>query len=116
MTNKFFICDVDDLAETGSRGFSVDFDGDTIAGFVVHKEGQYYAYCNSCPHTGAPLDWLEHQFLDMDGELVQCAVHDARFVIEDGKCIAGPCAGESLQPLKITLRDNKVFLVISSHC
>ncbi len=109
--NKLFICNVDDIEEPGSRGFSIEIDEEIIEGFVVLKDGQFFAYRNSCPHTGAPLDWVEHQFLDMDGALIQCAVHDARFIIDDGKCIAGPCAGDSLQKLEIIQQDKKLFML-----
>lgn len=108
--NKVFICETNKLTESSSRGFSVEVDEDVIEGFVVHKDGLYYAYQNSCPHTGSPLDWVEHQFLDMEGELIQCAVHDARFMIEDGKCIAGPCAGDSLQKLDIIQQGDALYL------
>ena len=110
MTPELFICNIDDLSEASSRGFSVQLDGESIVGFVVQKDGLFYAYLNTCPHTGAPLDWVEHQFLDLDGALIQCAVHDARFVIEDGECIAGPCAGESLQKLHIIQQDHALYL------
>lgn len=110
MTNSICIGSLDELSDPGSRGFSVESGGETINGFVVQKEGALYAYRNSCPHTGAPLDWVEHQFLDLDEALIQCAVHDARFKIENGECLAGPCVGESLQKLTVLATDNRLFL------
>jgi len=111
MMNKGFVCTVDAIADPGSRGFNVELDGENISGFVVQKDGLFHAYRNSCPHTSAPLDWVEHQFLDMEGALIQCAVHDARFEIESGLCLMGPCAGESLQKLNIFQQDEKLFLL-----
>lgn len=55
------------------------------------RDGELFAYRNSCPHTGSPLDWVEHQFLDLDGALIQCATHDARFLIDTRECVFGPC-------------------------
>jgi nitrite reductase/ring-hydroxylating ferredoxin subunit len=98
------------LSDPGSYGFEVYYAGETVEGFVVHFDGQYYAYRNSCPHTGAPLDWVEHQFLDADGTLIQCAVHDARFHIDSGECVFGPCPGESLSKLDICIKDNNIYL------
>lgn len=109
--NKIFICNQHDIEEPGSRSFTINQQQESIEGFIVHKDGQFFAYRNSCPHTGSPLDWVEHQFLDMDGALIQCAVHDARFMIEDGQCIAGPCVGESLQKLNILPHEGKLFLI-----
>ena len=101
---------LDALSDPGSRGFSVEHQGQPIDGFVVLKDGVLHAYRNACPHTGAPLDWVEHQFLDLDGSMIQCAVHDARFNIETGSCLAGPCVGESLQKLTVTEIDSRLFL------
>lgn len=85
----------------------------TIEGFVVHKDGQFYAYRNQCPHTGAPLDWVEHQFLDEDGALIQCALHDARFDIQSGVCVLGPCPGDVLYQLELEIRNDSVYLVLA---
>ncbi len=104
------ICKLEELDDPGSRGFSIEIDNDLIEGFVVLTDGQLYAYRNQCPHTGAPLDWVEHQFLDMDKQLIQCAVHDARFELDSGLCVAGPCTGEALTALKVEHDGNVVFL------
>ncbi|MFT5549363.1 MAG: nitrite reductase/ring-hydroxylating ferredoxin subunit [Gammaproteobacteria bacterium] len=109
-TNLTFICSNTELSDPASLGFSVEKNGEEIECFLVKKDGQYFAFRNSCPHTGSPLDWLEHQFLDLDGLHIQCAVHDARFVIETGKCVAGPCYGDSLKKLEIEVRNDGVYL------
>jgi len=70
-----------------------------------------YAYRNRCPHTGAPLDWQPHQFLDERGELIQCAIHGALFAIETGLCLRGPCAGRSLQALPVQLTDEGLLVL-----
>ena len=105
-----YICETDVLTDPGSYGFEVEHQGETVEGFLVYHDGQFYAYRNSCPHTGAPLDWVEHQFLDADGALIQCAVHDARFYIDSGECVFGPCPGESLDRLAIMVEGDKLFL------
>ena len=100
------------LDETGSRGFELEYQGATIAGFVVQQQAQIFAYRNSCPHTGAPLDWMEHRFLDLEAAFIQCAVHDARFEIDSGLCVSGPCPGASLQSLAVEQEDGKVYLLL----
>jgi len=104
------ICALSQLDDPGSYGFSVELAGEQVEGFVVRNDGQYFAYRNSCPHTGSPLDWVEHQFLDAEGALIQCAVHDARFLIESGECVFGPCPGESLEALAIRVQDDSIYL------
>lgn len=105
-----FICDYETLSDPGSYGFSVEKNGESVEGFVVKSDAACFAYRNSCPHTGSPLDWVDHQFLDADGALIQCAVHDARFIIDSGECISGPCHGESLQSLPIVVQDDGIYL------
>ena len=105
-----YICELTDLADPGSRGFSIDIDGQSIDGFIVLQHGLLYAYRNSCPHTGSPLDWVEHQFLDLDRAYIQCAVHDARFTIDSGECVAGPCTGDRLSPLKVIQQNQSLYL------
>jgi len=105
-----FICKPDLLSDPGSYGFSVDQNGQSVDGFIIKFDYSYFAYRNSCPHTGSPLDWIEHQFLDADEALIQCAVHDARFIIVSGECISGPCFGESLQTLPIIVQDDGIYL------
>lgn len=111
MVDPVLICPLDRLSDPGSFGFSVEFDGEHVDGFVVRRDGECFAYRNSCPHTGSPLDWIEHQFLDLDGALIQCSTHDARFLIDTGECVFGPCPGQSLEPLTIALRDEEIYLV-----
>ena len=111
-SNDLFICRLEDITDPGSRGFSLKINGETLEGFVVQKDGLFFAYKNSCPHTGSPLDWVEHHFLDMDEALIQCAVHDARFEIESGLCLAGPCSGDSLQKLEVICSDEELYLAV----
>lgn len=105
-----YICSDSELSDPASFGFSVEKNGEVIECFLIKNDGQYFAYMNACPHTGSPLDWREHQFLDLDGSHIQCAVHDARFVIETGKCVVGPCHGESLKRLDIEIRKSGIYL------
>ncbi len=105
-----YICDLKDLADPGSRGFSITIDDQTIDGFVVQRDGELFAYRNQCPHTGAPLDWVEHQFLNLDQSFIQCAVHAARFEISSGDCVDGPCVGDALSPLRVVRKEDRVYL------
>ena len=100
------LCRLDELADPGSRGFDLD-DGATRL-FVVLREGVVHAYRNRCPHTGAPLEWTPDRFLDLDNHFIQCAIHGALFQVEDGYCVRGPCAGESLQALDVRVEGGSI--------
>ncbi len=78
--------------------------------FVVRHGGRVVAYENSCPHTGSPLDWRPGGFFDVAKEHILCATHGALFRIEDGYCLAGPCAGQSLKPVAITIEAGCISL------
>ena len=111
-TSSRTVCSLAELPEGSSRGFSIQTGDAREDIFLVHKNGQVSAYLNSCPHTGGPLDWLPDKFLNLDGDLIQCASHDALFRIEDGVCIAGPCAGRSLSRLRVEVCNDDVVLLV----
>lgn len=90
-----YLCASEALAESRSLGFEVA--GQKL--LIVRKDAQVFAYRNSCPHRGVSLEWLPDQFLDSSASLIQCATHGALFLIDSGECVAGPCAGQSLDAL-----------------
>lgn len=104
------LCKTTDIEDPGSKSFDVKIKRKTQAIFVVHKNGEFFAYYNKCPHTGASLEWQENEFLDLDKALIQCATHDALFVIDSGECISGPCVGDLLQTLPISIQADEIHL------
>jgi nitrite reductase/ring-hydroxylating ferredoxin subunit len=108
----YILCRTSDIEDPGSKSFEVNIKDKTESVFVVHKNGEFFAYLNQCPHTGASLEWQQDQFLDLDKELIQCATHDALFIIDSGECIAGPCAGDALQSLPLSIHSDKIHLDI----
>ena len=106
------LCKTSDIEDPGSKAFELKIKRKTQAIFVVHKEGEFFAYYNDCPHTGATLEWQEDQFLDLDKALIQCATHDALFIIDSGECIAGPCVGDALKSLPLPVIDDTLHLDI----
>ena len=108
---KTFLCDLTDIMQRKSKGFSINSGNAMRHLFLVQQNGELYGYINRCPHTGASLDWVPDQFLDITGKLIQCATHGAQFRIQDGLCIYGPCNGASLTPVPIKIEQDKVFLL-----
>lgn len=103
-----------DLTDPGSKQVEISVGRQTHELFIVLKDAQFFAYRNSCPHTGAPLNWQEDQFLDLDNSFIQCGVHDARFEIASGLCVAGPCNGDKLSPLKLQIEGNQILVELES--
>ena len=104
------LCRLDELGDPGSRGFAIETPEGTTECLLVRRGAAVYAYRNSCPHTGAPLDWLPGQFLDPAGELIQCTMHGALFLLDTGECVHGPCLGACLTPVPVTLEDGWVLI------
>ena len=90
------LCPLDDIADGGSAGFEVA--GKLV--MAIRQGDTVFAYVNSCPHVGTPLDMWPGRFLTRDGEYILCATHGALFRIEDGHCVAGPCVGRGLTPIE----------------
>lgn len=107
---RTILCRLNEIPAPGSKGFTL---GDGAARrdiFVVRDTGGVYAYENSCPHTGGPLDWTPDRFLTLDKRLILCATHGALFRVRDGTCVGGPCAGRSLAAVRISIVDGEIRL------
>jgi nitrite reductase/ring-hydroxylating ferredoxin subunit len=108
--NPAVLCRFDQLQDPGSRGVTLQ-QGDRLLDVMVVRKGRnVYAYVNSCPHTGSPLDWVEHEFLSLDKQHIQCAMHAALFRLADGLCVAGPCAGSSLTAIAVKVESGLVVV------
>jgi nitrite reductase/ring-hydroxylating ferredoxin subunit len=110
-SGRYFLVRMDELADPGSRGFSLAIGVTVHDIFVVRRNNRVYGYFNSCPHTGGPLDWVPDRFLSLDERYIQCATHDALFRLDDGQCVAGPCAGDRLAPVSLQIEAGDVFLL-----
>jgi nitrite reductase/ring-hydroxylating ferredoxin subunit len=87
------LCALAEIDDPSGKGFVLSH-GMRI--FVVRRGGEIFGYANSCPHQGTTLDWNPDVFLTVDKSHIQCATHAARFQIDDGLCVAGPCFGQKL--------------------
>jgi len=92
------VCRLDAVPDREARGFSVEGSAGGRLGLIVVRIGRdVHVYENRCPHRGTPLDWAPDRFMDESGESLICSTHAARFRLEDGECISGPCPGASLR-------------------
>lgn len=110
MEKKTFLCHLDELADPGSRGFSVEIEDRPQEIMVIRRGNRVFGYINSCPHTGVCLDWQPGQFLNLDNTLVVCAMHGAEFRIDDGYCIGGPCAGDALTAVPLGMDGENIYI------
>ncbi len=98
------ICRLDELADRECREFEWHARDEVVPAFLLRLGDEAVAYRNRCPHTGAPLNWLPQQFLSVEQEFIQCAIHGALFRPHDGLCLHGPCNGRSLEVIPLTIK------------
>jgi nitrite reductase/ring-hydroxylating ferredoxin subunit len=97
-----------DLPAGAAREFSIGAGDWPFRGFVVHWEGQVYAYENTCPHAGHPLNLDPDRFFAPDGATLICRSHGALFEPASGLCVAGPCAGARLRALPCRVQAGEI--------
>ena len=98
--------------EDGGDGVRFDLDlpsGPTPA-FVVRYAGTARAFLNRCAHVPIELDWQDGRFFDASGLYLICSVHGAHYEPDTGRCVMGPCKGQSLTVVPVIERDGNIYV------
>lgn len=82
--------------------------------FAIRHAGTVHAFANSCPHLGSELDWQPGEFFEDGGVYLICSTHGAMFEPASGRCIAGPCRGAYLLPVRIEEVEGQVLFIDQS--
>ena len=106
------LCQLSDLEDGDSASLVAEVGGQKCSLIVVRRDEEVFIYQNICPHIGAPLDFEPGRFLNLEKDLIQCAMHGALFTIDDGHCVQGPCMGAHLTPVTSEVRKGAVWLVV----
>lgn len=109
------ICQLGDITEAG-KGITLtrifkDQPERTLDMFLITDGDDVHGYMNICPHQGSPLDLKPDTFLDVEREFIQCTTHMAKFRKHDGMCVSGPCAGQTLMKLPISVDPDGAVLL-----
>jgi nitrite reductase/ring-hydroxylating ferredoxin subunit len=99
------LCRLADLDTTGAKGVVLPDGTDVV---VVAAGDEVRAYVNSCAHQAVPLEMFPDRFLDAERRHLVCTAHGARFRVEDGLCVYGPCIGKRLTPVAVRVSDGFV--------
>jgi len=91
-----------DIPDGAARAFEPREEGEDPL-FVVRRGHELYAYRDRCPHEGARLPWRRDAYLNHDGTRIVCYAHGAEFDIASGRCLLGPCLGQSLDPVNLEI-------------
>ncbi|CAB3778345.1 hypothetical protein LMG28614_00596 [Paraburkholderia ultramafica] len=104
------LCRLTDVPDGGARVIDVSPGDAPIV--VVRRGAQVWAYANRCPHFSVPLDFEPGEISCYRAQVLMCAHHSALFRFEDGHCIEGPCAGASLDAMKVDVDANAWIVLI----
>ncbi len=104
------LCAIDDIPDGASKGVLPGKRGrDRV--FLVRQGQRVYGYINNCPHYDrAPLGWKRNEFLNGERTHIMCAAHGALFGIADGVCEIGPCLGQALTPVSLSVQNGQISL------
>lgn len=108
---KFRLFKREDLKVGQSRKFKIELNGTIQEGFVVNLNDSVVAYQNVCRHLPISLDFGDGQILTQDGSHFICATHGALYEPQSGLCVAGPCAGLSLDPIRVVIEDEWIVAI-----
>ncbi|NIP17363.1 MAG: Rieske 2Fe-2S domain-containing protein [Xanthomonadales bacterium] len=99
------------LGEIGD-GLEVQVDGPDGPVFIAlfRLAGDVHAYLNACPHLGRSLSLAPDEFCVGDDGRLLCPHHGACFELATGKCVSGPCVGDSLKRLEVEIAGDRVLL------
>jgi nitrite reductase/ring-hydroxylating ferredoxin subunit len=104
------VCAIDDLEDPGSCEFEWGEGGWPLGIFVVRRGDEVFGYLNRCPHAGHALNWQPDRFLTKERDLILCQSHGARFTLDEGLCVLGPCPGASLRTVPLQLNAGEVLV------
>ena len=99
------IINCDDLEDPGAISVVIGEGGSRLDIMIVRRGDEIWAYENSCPHQGTPLETFDERFLTADKKRLLCSTHGAEFRIEDGRCLKGPCKDQGLHALPVFVDD-----------
>ena len=103
------LCRLEDIPDGEATAVDIALAEGEESVIVLREGDSARAWINVCPHAGQRLDWSPGKFLVSRGCLI-CAVHGASFRTSDGHCVGGPCRGDHLRAVPVTVEDGAVYL------
>jgi nitrite reductase/ring-hydroxylating ferredoxin subunit len=94
------VCSTEDIAVGSVKAFAA---GDEVVA-VYNIGGNFYVTDDACTHGAASL--AEGQ---LDGDVIECAMHFGAFHVPSGKAVQAPCA-IPVRTYKVVVRGTDVFI------
>lgn len=113
MNELFAICRTVEIDDMNPRGYWLAIRGENGETqpwpiIIARKGNRFFGFENTCPHMGKRLDKTPGQFLDPEGNFMECGEHKAQFDVDTGECFIGPCQGKKLTPINLVIDDGDV--------
>jgi nitrite reductase/ring-hydroxylating ferredoxin subunit len=104
------VCRLEDIKIESGKEVSIDAADKTFWVMLFNRQGVVLGFFNQCPHQGRALNLASDRFLfDKKNQLV-CPHHGACFDLQSGMCVSGPCEGNALKPVKVSVIEGEVFV------
>jgi len=103
------LCQLADIPDGSAIEVEASVNGEMESLMVYRHGAEARAYLNVCPHAGRRLDYVPGKFLVRGGQII-CAAHGATFTADTGDCTAGPCRGDRLRAVPVSVIDGAVRL------
>jgi 3-phenylpropionate/trans-cinnamate dioxygenase ferredoxin component len=100
MTDFLKVARMDEIEEGGL--LPLEADGELVC--LARIEGCIYAFTDNCTHISGPLNEGE-----LDGHVLTCPWHAARFDVRTGKVLRGP-ARQDILTYPVKVEDKAIFI------
>jgi nitrite reductase/ring-hydroxylating ferredoxin subunit len=112
----YVVCRADSIERGDAKAFSLsrlteEGEGKPFSIVLLRTmDDQYFGYVNTCPHQGTWLNIGDGTFFSEDKKHIRCGRHKAKFEIDTGLCIEGPCEGRAIEQIPIVNVDGELCL------
>jgi nitrite reductase/ring-hydroxylating ferredoxin subunit len=100
---------LDALADPCAVVVDIEHEGRRISLILTRSGETIAAFRNKCPHAGYPLQRADGRILIQETRYIVCAAHGASYAF-DGQCVGGPCNGEALERVQVSVLDGDVLI------
>lgn len=113
--DRIRLCHAGDVGEGQARGFA-PWPETRRKVILVRRNGRLFGWLDACPHYpgGTPMAWRSDAYLNGEGTHLACHSHGALFDLETGECVLGPCLGQGLTRVELTVTEGGDVLIAPS--
>jgi len=108
LTPGITLAPADTVPDGGAVAVRTQDEHGPVSLLLTRVGGAVSAFVNRCSHAAYPLERPDGRVIVHDKRYILCTAHGASFELGTGACAGGPCNGEPLTRVPITIRDGMV--------